>query len=691
MRIPTRKSRGLQRCLCLGSLALATFTGQTSWAQSPTAGAASTAPPIEDFFRLPQYFGGELSPDGQWLAVIASPEGRRTQLIVVNLRDLKSARALVTMDDSDIHQVHWVNNKRLVFDIAQLQEATDKPNARGLWAVDRDGGDFRQLVNARSSVPNTNMEGGSRLANSRLKERSETLLPWTWRLQDVVRDGSADVILRQNNYDGNGEFSSASLARLNTYSAQKQQLVEDAPAHVHHWLTDSAGKAVGAITQEKDKIALYLARKEGSGWQLWRRAPRVEEGIPRWLDIASTGEIFMVGAGNSPGAGEALLLLDPKKPQQELQELLRIKDYDFRGELVLDEKSGRLLGAHFEAETQDSVWLDPAMKALQAEVDQAMRSTVNQILCRDCLNSDLVVVKSHSDRQPMAFSIYDRQNKSLKTILLSRPWIKPGAMAARENVRIPARDGLMLPTLVTRPKSSQPLPTVVLVHGGPFSRGNHWEWSAIPQYLASRGYLVIETDFRGSEGYGSSFERAGWKQWGTGMVDDVVDATRWAVAKGYADAARICIAGGSYGGYASMMALIRYPETFKCGINWVGVSDLSLLYTSLNSDQGALGLSYDMPIMVGDPKADGEMLKQNSPLQQAARLKQPLLMAYGAIDRRVPMEHGVKMRDALQASGNKQVEWVLYPEEGHGWRGPETHKDFWGRVERFLGRHLAAQ
>ncbi|MBY0235155.1 MAG: hypothetical protein K2W93_09245, partial [Burkholderiaceae bacterium] len=198
MRILKRKTLGLQRSLCLLSVALATFTGQTSWAQSPAAGAASTAPPIEDFFRLPQYFGGELSPDGQWLAVIASPEGRRTQLIVVNLRDLKSARALVTMDDSDIHQVHWVNNKRLVFDIAQLQEATDKPHARGLWAVDRDGGDFRQLVNARSSVPNTNMEGGSRLANSRLKERSETLLPWTWRLQDVVRDGSADVILRQN-------------------------------------------------------------------------------------------------------------------------------------------------------------------------------------------------------------------------------------------------------------------------------------------------------------------------------------------------------------------------------------------------------------------------------------------------------------------------------------------------------------
>jgi len=183
------KAQRLIGLLGLLGLSLLALSGASTWAQGTPQ--TTPPPPIEDFFRLPQYFGGELSPDGQWLAVVASPEGRRTQLVVVNLRDPKEARALVTMDDSDIHHVQWVNNKRLVFDIAQLQEATDKPTARGLWAVDRDGGDFRQLVNARSSVPNTNMEGSSRLANSRIKERSETLLPWTWHLQDVVRDGSA--------------------------------------------------------------------------------------------------------------------------------------------------------------------------------------------------------------------------------------------------------------------------------------------------------------------------------------------------------------------------------------------------------------------------------------------------------------------------------------------------------------------
>lgn len=689
MRTVQKRAFKAQQLFGLLGLALFSLSGAPAGAQGTTP--AAPPPPIEDFFRLPQFFGGVVSPDGQWLAVVASPEGRRTQLVVVNLRDQKNTRSLVTMSDSDINRVQWVNNKRLVFDVAQLQEATDKPIARGLWAVDVDGGDFRQLINASSSLPTTNTDGVARLANSRIKERRETLLPWTWGLNNVLRDGSADVILRQNHYDGSGEFRSTTLARFNTYSTQKTQVAENAPAYVSDWLTDTKGKPVAAITLEQEKIALYLANKEGNAWDLWRRAPRKEEGIPTWEDISSTGEIYLVGAGKSAGVGDALLLLDPKKPQQEPQELLRIKDYDFRGELVLDEKTGRLLGAHFEAETQDSVWMEPSMKAIQTEVDKAMRSTVNQILCGDdCLNAELLVVKSHSDRQPLAFSIYDRANKTLKPILLSRPWIKPSAMAARESLRIPARDGLMLPTILTRPRASQPLPTVVLVHGGPNARGNHWEWSDIPQFLASRGYLVIETDFRGSRGYGARFERAGWKQWGTGMVDDVVDATRWAVAKGYADASRICIAGASYGGYASLMALIRYPETFKCGVNWVGVSDLQLMYTSLNSDQGALGLTYDMPVTVGDPKSDAEMLKQNSPLQQASRLKQPLLMAHGAIDRRVPLEHGVKMRDALQAAGHKQVEWVLYPEEGHGWRALETNKDFWGRVERFLGRNLAA-
>jgi len=680
------------RARCLATLCA--FTALLSpAAQAQDARTPGASIPAEDFFRLPQYGRAQLSPDGRYLAVVASPAGRRTQLTVIDLQNLGNSRVLVGMDDSDIHRVQWVNNQRLVFDVAQLQEATDKPIAHGLWAVDVDGGQFKQLINASSSVPKVNMEGIAELKNSLIKERREELLPWNWQLLRVLDDGSDDVIVEHHSFDGLGEFRSASVARLDTRNGRKRQILDQAPDNVYDWLLDGQGRAVAATAIAKDQYTMHLAGADGKTWTPWRSGNRFDAKDAFWFDVGPKGDLFLIGpAPDGRGDNKVLLRFDPKQAATPPQVLLNIKGYDFSGELVFDPQTGALLGVHYEGESLDSVWFDAGMKALQAEVDKALGATVNRIYCRDCLHSNVVLVQSNSDRQPTVFSLYQRDSKQLKPLMLARPWIKTEAMAAREPLRIAARDGLSLPITVTRPKSTakQALPTVVLVHGGPFVRGNHWEWSDTAQFLASRGYLVIEPDFRGSAGYGSGHLRAGWKQWGLAMQDDLADATQWAIAKGLADPKRICIAGASYGGYAAMMGLIKNPELFRCGINWVGVSDLKLVFSSLNSDQGALGLSYDLPLMIGDPLKDGKRLDSTSPLKQAARLKQPLLMAYGAADRRVPMEHGVKMRDALATAGNQQVEWVLYPQEGHGWRAIETQKDFWGRVERFLQRHIGA-
>jgi dipeptidyl aminopeptidase/acylaminoacyl peptidase len=534
------------------------------------------------------------------------------------------------------------------------------------------------------------MDGIAELKNSLIKERREELLPWNWRLQRVLQDGSDDVIIEQYQHDGLGEYRTSTLARLDTRSGRKRTVLAQAPDDVYDWLVDGQGRPAAATSIAKDEYTMHLPSADGKAWTRWRSGKRLAaEGMPWWFDVGPKGDLFLVGPGDT-GDNNALLRFDPKQPDKAPQVLMSVKGYDFDGELVFDQPTGALLGAHYEGESQDSVWFDPGMKALQAELDKALPATVNRIICSDCLGGKAVVVQSMSDRQPSIYSLYQRDSKTLKPLLLARPWIKAETMAARQPQRIQARDGLSLPLMLTRPKSKQALPTVVLVHGGPFVRGNHWEWSDTAQFLASRGYLVIEPDFRGSAGYGGRHQRAGWKQWGLAMQDDVADAAQWAIAKGLADPKRICIAGASYGGYAAMMGLIKNPELFRCGINWVGVSDLKLMFSSLDSDQGALGRSYDMPLTIGDPAKDGERLDATSPLKQAARLKQPLLMAYGAADRRVHMEHGVKMRDALATAGNQQVEWVLYPQEGHGWRAIETQKDFWGRVERFLQRHIGA-
>lgn len=259
-------------------------------------------------------------------------------------------------------------------------------------------------------------------------------------------------------------------------------------------------------------------------------------------------------------------------------------------------------------------------------------------------------------------------------------------------VRYKAADGLEIPAYLTLPPghAKKNLPPVVLVHGGPWVRGNTWAWHPEVQFLASRGDAVLQPEFRGSTGFGRAHFEAGWKQWGQAMQTDLADGARWAIAPGIADPKRVSIAGASYGGYATLMGLAREPALFRCGVSWVGVTDLPILFSVSWSDTTTEVKQYGMPRLLGDPVAHAAMLKAQSPLTQAARIRPPLLMAYGAWDMRVPLIHGEAFRDAVKPH-NPQLEWVVYPEEGHGWDKPETRIDFWGRVERFLGRHLAAE
>jgi dipeptidyl aminopeptidase/acylaminoacyl peptidase len=221
-------------------------------------------------------------------------------------------------------------------------------------------------------------------------------------------------------------------------------------------------------------------------------------------------------------------------------------------------------------------------------------------------------------------------------------------------------------------------------------RIGYWRWEAMRQFLASRGYVVIEPEFRGSTGYGSAHYRAGFKQWGQAMQDDVADALLWAQKDGWASD-RACIAGASYGGYSTLMGLVRHPELYRCGAAWVAVTDPFLFLEGswrVEDDISGGARRYALKDMVGDPKADEAMLKANSPVEQAARITAPLLLAFGEEDLRVPLAHGRRLRSALERAGRPPEVWVTYPEEGHGWRKLENEIDFAQRLERFFAKHL---
>jgi dipeptidyl aminopeptidase/acylaminoacyl peptidase len=271
-----------------------------------------------------------------------------------------------------------------------------------------------------------------------------------------------------------------------------------------------------------------------------------------------------------------------------------------------------------------------------------------------------------------------------------REGVKPEDMAVVELQRIRARDGLELPVWVTRPaQAAGPLPAVVLVHGGPWARGNTWGWDADAQFLASRGYVVIEPEFRGSTGYGDAHFRAGFKQWGQAMQDDVADALKWAQAQGLASD-KACIAGASYGGYSTLMGLVKDPTLYRCGVAWLAVTDLDLYATGswwVQDDISRTGRRYTIPEAVGDAVKDAAMLAANSPVKQAARIKAPVLLAFADDDRRVPLAHGERMRKAMRDAGNEPV-WVTYAGEGHGFGNVKNRVDFAQRMEAFLARHL---
>jgi dipeptidyl aminopeptidase/acylaminoacyl peptidase len=304
-------------------------------------------------------------------------------------------------------------------------------------------------------------------------------------------------------------------------------------------------------------------------------------------------------------------------------------------------------------------------------------------------------VRSFADVQPSLYRLFNRDTGRLVRLGAERPDVQPERMALTDFVRVKARDGLEIPCLLTLPRTAAGAPRdeprwplVVLVHGGPWVRGSAWRWDAEAQFLASRGYAVLQPEFRGSEGFGAAHLRAGFKQWGRAMQDDLADTARWVIAQGLADPARVAICGASYGGYAALMGLVNDGGLFRCAVARAAVTDLLLLHDGNWSDISEPFRRYGLPQLVGDRRADEAMLVAHSPLQQAARIRNPLLLGHGLLDRRVPIEHGRRLRDAVKAH-NGQVEWVEYEKEGHGFSFAEHEIDWWQRVERFLARHLA--
>lgn len=646
----------------------------------PASGqSANTPPPIDKFFANPRLDDAGLSPNGRHLAALsATPEGRYV-LVVVDLQT-NASTMVAGYKNVDVLEFQWVNDERLLFNVGDKQVGLgDTGLESGLYAVNRDGSRMRQLADRRFE--------GEFSTGSHIKSR---LLPWhTFMMPQPGPQDSEWVYVRNVRYNHAWEVETVGLLRLNTLTGKSETV--PSPGIVDYWMLDNAGEPRLTMSSKDNKTRVHYRDPTTSQWRTIAEYPTYAESADAFTPVGfgSDGTLYVKAYAGADT--QSLYTFNFKTGKINAQPVVVTEGYDFTGSLI--SRRGALLGVSLLTDARSQVWFDPGMQALQKKIDALMPGYINLLSVASSPDAPWVLVRTYSDRQPRLWLVYNLQTGKLGKVGETYPGLDSARMARQKPVKYKARDGLDIPGLLTVPPGSgKNLPLVVLVHGGPYVRGNSWGWDSESQFLASRGYAVLEPEFRGSKGFGDAHFRAGWKQWGLAMQDDIADGVRWAVAQGVADPKRVCIAGASYGGYATLMGLIKDPDLYKCGINWLGVTDINLLYDghwSFESDLGRDWKKYGMPVLVGDQVKDAEQLEATSPLKQAARITQPLLMAYGAVDRRVPIYHGTKFRDAVMRT-NKQVEWIEYREEGHGWKLTKNRFDFWNRVEKFLDKHIGS-
>lgn len=645
--------------------------------------AAPSSVPVEAFFGARAMSEPTLSPDGSALAVLVRNKNGRRQLAIVDTQDLLKVKIAASFSDNDVAEVQWVSDKRLVFELRQEElAASQQRNGSGLVAVDRDGQNMLMLVRQDWETDS--------------EHRNLPLSP-EYSMLRTLADGSDDVVIvrqrfgRVTGFAGryHADFVGETPMRLNTRTGFAERLLERSPPHhVWDWMVDDQGRIAAALTVE-DGESTYVVPDAHDGWTVRRRFPAFvgnadSLGYPH---IAADGQMYVSKYTPEPDSAVALYRMDAATGELGAKPLLVVKGFDFMGQPIGDRRSHRLLGVTYVTDGAETLWFDPEMKALQARIDARLPGRVNLLDIARCGCSSRILVTSYSDHDPRRFLLYDRDADSLVEVGRSRPAIDPAEMADTDFVRIQARDGHDLPVYVTKPHGKGPWPTVVLVHGGPNVRGWDWGWDAESQFLASRGFLVVKPEFRGSSGYGRQLEVSGFKQWGLRSQDDIADATSWAIDQGLADSRRICIAGASYGGYAALMGLVRYADMYRCGVAWAAVTDIGLMYDLGWSDASAALKTYAMPVRIGDPVQDAAQFAATSPLQQAARITHPLLLAHGGVDVRVPIEHAQRLRDALLKL-HAPLTWLEYEQEAHGWDKPETRFDFYRKMEAFLNANI---
>jgi dipeptidyl aminopeptidase/acylaminoacyl peptidase len=651
--------------------------------RSPARSSASAPAPHElpALLRKAKFNDIKLSPTGEYYAA-SVPAGRKTSLVVLRRSDRKiTASISIPGDRTHVEDFWWVNDERLVISPSEKFGDLEQPQLTGdLYAIDANGGKGELLVgqSLESEGP------GTRIQPKRVE-------PVFAEVIDDLADDDKFVLIAVTPFS-NDPFTR--VERLNVYTGARSR-VASAPIRNARFVTDNSGEVRFARGQDVDLIErLYYRDARGDAWKLINDSSQSGRSeAPLGFAEDDKTAYLLVEQANGPDAVVALDIASGERRELFRDDdvsptmLLRARGTSEHGGIGMAGQ-GRPVGVGLMDGLPRKVFFNEksAVATLYRRLEAAFprHQVVVTSLTKDA-GSALVVASS--DRNPGDVYVFDAVKNRAELLLSRQDWLDPERTATSRPIRFKARDGLEIHGYLTAPVGGEAkqAPMVILIHGGPYGIFDAWGFDKDAQILAAHGYAVLQVNYRGSGNRGLAFMEAGRRQWGKAMQDDITDATRWAIAEGIADPERICLYGGSYGGYASLMGAAKEPDLYACAAGYVGAYDLELKYSVGDIRQSGSGETY-LREWIGEKGT----LASVSPNRLADRIKVPVFLAAGGEDKRTPIEHTEAMEKALRKAG-KQVEAVYYPTEGHGFYKPENELEFYGKLLNFLHRNIGGR
>lgn len=614
---------------------------------APSAFAATSATkppqiPVREFFKNPERCCYALSPSGTKIAFMKPWETRLN--IYIRPVDGGQEKQITSVKDRDLSHVFWKSDRYLIF----MRDFGGDENFH-VFAHDLETGkevDLTPHPNTRASVV------------------------------DDLEDGPSDEMIISHNRRDPKVFD---VFRINVRTGKEKKIAEN-NGKIMGWLTDHAGRLRVAIESDGVNTRVLYRETEGAAFRLLKETSFKDEFSPLMFTFDNKRLYVESNLGRDK---TSLVEFDPAKAQ-ELRVIYQHTDNDI-GRLLASRKRKLLTGITVNTWKNNLVFFDLQTEKLYRSLEARFPGEEVRIFSSN-KNEDRHIVVTFSDKSSGKYYFHDEKTGRTELLVDLSAHLPPENLTDIRPIQYTSRDGLVIHGYLALPKGREAknLPVVVNPHGGPWAR-NNWGYNPEMQFLANRGYAVLQMNFRGSTGYGRRFWMASFKEWGKTMQNDVTDGVDWLIRQGIANPKKVCIYGGSYGGYATLAGLAFTPKVYACGVDYVGVSNIFTLLETIPPYWEPM--RQQLYEMIGHPEKDKDLLTAASPIFHVDKIRAPLLVAQGAKDPRVKQAESDQIVAALKKRGI-DVPYILKENEGHGFHNEENRFEFYEAMDKFLGKHL---